>query len=271
MDGGRTSAGLVDAFTAARKRETNGALIAVQLAAPAGKVGGFEAAYRAARGRPGTVVHSLGGSSIAFVVPSCSAPEARAAAEEVRRALAPAPAAAGIANFYEFFPADGTPREIAREIERTALRRLAAAARRGGGISDTTDPEAPDEDRRPTVAVVEPDPVSVELLSAALDAAGFEVRSFQNGEAAFATIEASPPALVICEAMTPRLNGFAIRDRLRANPRLAGIPFVLVSHRKTEDMIRRAVEADIRHFFRKPLSIVEITGLARNLARGGAP
>ncbi len=93
------------------------------------------------------------------------------------------------------------------------------------------------------------------------------MHSFQNGEAAIASLEASPPSLVVCEAMTPRLNGFVIRERLRASPRLAAIPFILVSHRKTEEMIRRAVELDIRYFFRKPLSIVEIVGLAANLTR----
>jgi DNA-binding response OmpR family regulator len=124
---------------------------------------------------------------------------------------------------------------------------------------------------RPSVFVIEPDPVAVELLTAALDAAGFDVASFQNGEAAIASLEASPPSLVICEAMTPRLNGFVIRERLRASPRLEAIPFILVSHRKTEEMIRKAVEADIRHFFRKPLSIIEIVGLARNLTRRPPP
>ena len=136
-----------------------------------------------------------------------------------------------------------------------------------GGVCDTSDRAASGEEHGLKAFVIEPDPVSVELLSAALEAEGFAVSSFQNGEAAVASIEADPPSLVICEAMTPRLNGFVIHARLRATPRLAGIPFILVSHRKTEQMIRRAVEADIRHFFRKPLSIVEITGLARNLTR----
>jgi CheY-like chemotaxis protein len=227
---------------------------------------------RATKDRPGAVLHPLGGAAIGCIVPSCSAPEARAAAEAIRLALAPGAAAVGIADFYEFFTADGSPAEIADEIERTARHRLeAAAGGASGGVCDPTDAEAPRTERRPMVFVIEPDPVSVELLSAALDAAGFEVLSFQNGEAAVASLEASPPSLVICEAMTPRLNGFVIRERLRASPRLDAIPFILVSHRKTEDMIRRAVEADIRHFFRKPLSIVEIVGLAANLTRGRSP
>jgi CheY-like chemotaxis protein len=174
-------------------------------------------------------------------------------------------------NFYEFFMADGTAEDVAREIERVALQRLETAIHRGpGAVCDVSDPVMHQAASRPSVLVVEPDPVSVELLTAALEAAGFDVRTFQNGESALASLEASPPDLVICEAMTPRLNGFAIRERLRASAPLEAIPFILVSHRKTEELIRKAVDADIRHYLRKPLSITEIVGLAANLTRSAA-
>lgn len=268
MNDGQGHAKLVEVFAAARKREANGALLAVRPVPP-----DRLAAVRAAiRGTPGTFTYTLDGPTLACVVPEASAAEARAIAEGIRRALAPAAASVGIANFYRFFTADGTAADAARDIERIALHRVATASREaGGGVCEATDPSLPVPEDRKTVFLIEPDPVSVELLAAALDAAGFDVQSFQNGEAAMASLEASPPDLVICEAMTPRLNGFVIRERLLASPRLAGIPFVLVSHRKSEQMIRRAVELDVRHFFRKPLSIVEIVGLAANLTRGPSP
>lgn len=270
MDGDRGAIGLIGAFTEARKREANGALLAVQVRPDKGVGASLATVYRAIRERAGAVAHSLGGSTITWILPICSAPEARVAAEAVRASLAPAVSAVGIANFYEFFLSDGTPAEIAREIERTARHRLDAAVG-SGGVRDTSDRAATGGEHGLKVYVIEPDPVSVELLSAALEAVGFAVSSFQNGEAAVASIEADPPSLVICEAMTPRLNGFVIHDRMRATRRLAGIPFILICHRKTEEMIHRAVEADIRHFHRKPLSIVEITGLARNLTRSPPP
>ncbi len=227
MAAGNDRTDLADLFSSARARETNGALLAVR-PVPAGSRSPAdlrEALSRATKDRPGAVLHPLGGAAIGCIVPSCSAPEARATAEAIRRALAPGAAAVGIADFYEFFTADGSPAEIADEIERTARHRLeAAAGGASGGVCDPTDVEAPRTERRPAVFVIEPDPVSVELLSAALDAAGFEVFTFQNGEAAAASLEASPPSLVICEAMTPRLNGFVIRERLRASPRLDGDP-----------------------------------------------
>jgi CheY-like chemotaxis protein len=268
MEAGQDRAVLVEAFAAARKREANGALLAVGPVAP-----DRLAAVRAAiRGRPGVSTYPLEGRVLACVAPVASNAEARALAEGIRRALAPVAASVGIANFYRFFTADGTAADAAGEIERFALHRLATASREaGGGVCDATDPSLPVPEDRRSVFLIEPDPVSVELLAAALDAAGFDVQSFQNGEAAIASLEASPPDLVICEAMTPRLNGFVIRERLRASPRLAAIPFILVSHRKSEQMIRRAVDLDVRHFFRKPLSIVEVVGLAANLTRGSSP
>ena len=76
-----------------------------------------------------------------------------------------------------------------------------------------------------------------------------------------------PPAVIIAEAMAPRVNGFALREHLRSNALWNAIPFVLVSHKKNEDLIRKAVEVDIRHYFRKPISITEVVGLVSNLAR----
>jgi CheY-like chemotaxis protein len=263
-------------FERARERETNGALLAIGFDGSGPEDGArtdeSEAVRGAARGRPGVAVYRFDGPVHGCIVPACSAPEARAFAEEIRRGLAPSAVSVGIANFYRLFMADGTAAEAARELERIALHRLGTARGwPGGGVCDATDPSMPAAEARPAVFVIEPDPVSVELLTAALDAAGFEVLSFQNGEAAIASLEASPPNLVICEAMTPRLNGFVIRERLRASARLAAIPFILVSHRKTEVMIRKAVDADIRHFFQKPLSITEVVGLAVNLVGRPVP
>jgi len=268
MNSRQGRAALVEAFTAARTSETNGAFLAVRPMAS----DRLEAVRAATRTRPRVSLFTLEGPVLACIVPVASAAEARALAEAIRRALGPAAVSVGIANFYQFFTADGTAADAARDIERIAVHRLATAGREaGGGVCDATDPSLPVPEDRRSVFVIEPDPVAVELLAAALDAAGFDVRSFQNGEAAMASLAASPPDLVISEAMTPRRNGFVIRERLLSSPRLAAIPFILMSHRKSEPMIRRAVELDVRHFFRKPLSIVEIVGLSTNLTKGSSP
>ncbi len=60
-----------------------------------------------------------------------------------------------------------------------------------------------------------------------------------------------------------------LRDRLQTNALFRDIPFILISSKKTEEFIRKAVELDIRHYFKKPISVAEVTGLLKNLLRRG--
>ena len=171
-------------------------------------------------------------------------------------------------RFYEFFPADGAREQIALRLEQTALYRVSLAQKQGTNtICDNSEITSGAVAARPTVLIVEPDPGSIELLVQALEGAEFTVRVCEDGETALSLIQDTPPGVIICEAMTPRLNGFTIRERLQANALWNSIPFILVSHRKSEEMIRKAVDADIRHYFRKPVSITEVTGLVMNLTR----
>jgi diguanylate cyclase (GGDEF)-like protein len=281
---------LPEEFRQAREREANAALLVVKLDnlvalnARQGRNSGDEALraiayvlenYLTDPARSSHLVFRLGGPFFAYYAPQCSAPEARALAEEIRDQvqqsdlyLEPLTVSIGLANLYEFFLEEGTAAQIAQRIEQTALRRLELAEQQGTNtICDTSSMDVAVSPPRRTVLVVEPEPASLDLLVRALQASGLTVVACEDGEGALSLIEAAPPGVILCEAMTPRLNGFTIRERLRANALWNGIPFILMSHRKNEELIRKAVELDIRHYFRKPLCITEVAGLIVNLTR----
>jgi diguanylate cyclase (GGDEF)-like protein len=284
---------LPDEFVRAREAETNGALLAIKLDniiainSVHGREGGDEAlravaqilsSYRAgAPERSSSLAFKLSGPVFGYFIPSCSAPAARQAAEYLLSVASQSELflerltiSVGLVNMYEFFMEEGTQQQLALRIEQTALYRMGIAESQGRNtVCDASDTSEAATSAHPTILVVEPDPLSIELLIQALESAGFVVHSREDGESAVAFIQATPPSLVICEAMTPRLNGFDIRQRLRASSLWNAIPFILVSHKKNEDLIRKAVENDIRYFFRKPLSIAEVVGLAGNLLKGG--
>jgi diguanylate cyclase (GGDEF)-like protein len=281
-------------FRRARERESNAALLAVgvdgltALNARHGRASGDEAlravAYvlenrRAEAGHAADRVFHLGGPSFACYLPEASAPQARAAAEElldrVRRSelyLERLTVSIGLVNLYEFFLEEGPADQIARRIEQASLARLSLAQEQAAGtICDSPSLGRLTAPARQTVLVVEPEPGSVDLLLRSLQAAGLTVVACEDGESALSLIEAVTPGVVLCEAMTPRLNGFTIRERLRSSALWNAIPFILMSHRKNEELIRKAVELDIRHYFRKPLSITEVVGLIVNLMRRSPP
>jgi diguanylate cyclase (GGDEF)-like protein len=233
---------------------------------------------RAAPGRESHVAVRLGGPLFGYYAPICSAPQARAIAEEILgaarepgRALMRPDVSVAIVNLHEYFLDDGTDAQIAESIEREALARLAVAEARGGNtICDSSQGAMAATRARPSVLIVEPELASLQMLASALEAGDLTVRVCGDGETAMTLIQSDTPQVVIAAAMAPRLNGFELRERLRTNALWAAIPYILVSHKKNEDLVRRAVDLDIRHYFRKPLSIVEVAGLVSNLTRDAA-
>ena len=230
---------------------------------------------RSSPGKESHLVFKLSGPVFGYYIPACSAPEGRAIAEEIRDRVTNSDlyigrltVSLGVVNLYEFFTEEGTREEIALRIEQTAFHRLTTAERAGGNtVCDSSDITEDAISARPVVLIVDPEPQSMELLIRALEAAELTVKTCADGESAVSFIQASPPGAIICEAMTPQLNGFTVRDRMRANALWNAIPFILVSHKKTEEFIRKAVEGKILHFLKKPLSVAEVVGLVTNLTR----
>jgi diguanylate cyclase (GGDEF)-like protein len=277
-------------FARARDREANAALLAIKLDDIVGinerygRARGDEALRALAqvlqnvRGQPGRenqVAFKLSGPLFGYYLPQASAPEARALAEQIHEQVQQSQSfpqrltvSIGIVNFYELFLEDGSREQLALRLEQTMMHRLAIAGRMGANtICDSSQTSAAAVSSRPTVLLVDPDPGSMELLVRSLESADLAVQVCPEGESALAAVEAAAPGLILCEAMCPRLNGFTLRERLQTNALWNAIPFILVSHRKNEDLIRKAVERDIRHFFRKPVSLTEVVGLVINLTR----
>jgi len=67
------------------------------------------------------------------------------------------------------------------------------------------------------------------LAERTLTARGFQVETAPDGEEALARIAARQPALVLLDAMLPRIHGFEVARRLRADPRTRHVPVVMMT------------------------------------------
>jgi CheY-like chemotaxis protein len=62
-----------------------------------------------------------------------------------------------------------------------------------------------------------------------LAAKGFQVETAPDGEEALARVAARRPALVLLDAMLPRIHGFEVARRLRADPRTREVPVIMMT------------------------------------------
>ena len=70
---------------------------------------------------------------------------------------------------------------------------------------------------------------NVKLLEAKLSAEYFEVVTAFNGQEALVKIEEHSPDIVLLDVMMPGMDGFEVCRRIKANPKTAHIPVVMVT------------------------------------------
>ena len=85
-----------------------------------------------------------------------------------------------------------------------------------------------------SVLVVDDSLVSRQKLGRSLEALGFDPIVAVDGMDALGLLERIRPLLILTDIEMPRLDGFALVRRVRARPKLAGVPVVIVSNRGSE-------------------------------------
>ena len=79
------------------------------------------------------------------------------------------------------------------------------------------------------VLVVEDIPHILEFLAITLRFKGYPVVSATNGQEALVLAEQEHPALVVTDILMPKMDGFALLQKLRTNPRLHNVPVIILS------------------------------------------
>ncbi|MFE1349772.1 ATP-binding protein, partial [Streptomyces sp. NPDC058757] len=102
-----------------------------------------------------------------------------------------------------------------------------------------------------------------EYLTRLLSGAGYEVRGVRDGQEALAAIRAQVPDLVVSDVMMPRLDGLALVTALRADPRTATVPVVLLSARAGQEASVEGLRAGSDDYLVKPFAAVELLARVR--------
>ena len=120
----------------------------------------------------------------------------------------------------------------------------------------------------PRILIADDSVMNAELLEAHLDGSGFETRIVTNGEDTLAAARDWKPDIILLDVMMPRLSGFEVCRRLRADPATRAVGVLMVTALDQPTDVEQAVAAGTDDFITKPINKTELLLRVRALLEG---
>ena len=121
------------------------------------------------------------------------------------------------------------------------------------------------------VLVVEDDPAIQELIRFTLQKAGLKPIAALSAEEAQAALNAELPDVVLIDWMLPKVSGLALARELRAAPRTARLPLIMVTAKGEEGDRVAGLESGADDYLVKPFSPRELVARIQAVLRRRAP
>jgi DNA-binding response OmpR family regulator len=118
--------------------------------------------------------------------------------------------------------------------------------------------DAPARDR-PLVLAADDDEDMLELVAFRLERSGYTVLRARDGEEALDLARSERPDLAVLDVMMPKLDGFELTRRLRAEEATSGMPIILLTARAQDADLDRGFGSGADDYIRKPFSPQELS------------
>lgn len=115
------------------------------------------------------------------------------------------------------------------------------------------------------VLIVDDEPNIVAALEFLLEKNGYEVRAAGNGAEALEQLDMFRPDLVLLDVMVPKLSGYEVCQRMRAEPRWRDIKIVMLSAKGREVEVNKGMSLGADLYVTKPFSSTELVATIHRL------
>lgn len=119
----------------------------------------------------------------------------------------------------------------------------------------------------PKIVIADDNLQNVELLEAYLSDFDCEIRTAHDGEQTLQVVDEFHPDVLLLDVMMPRLSGFEVCKKIRANPATKDLLILMVTALNEAADFERGVQAGTDDFLTKPVNKIELLCRIRSLLR----
>ena len=145
-----------------------------------------------------------------------------------------------------------------------AMTRAAIATPEAPVLEDSAEPQAP------LVLVVDDSLTVRRVTQRLLQREGYRVTLAKDGLEGLEKLNEERPAVLLSDIEMPRMDGFDLVRNLRADPKLADLPVIMITSRIAQKHRDYAAELGVDHYLGKPYSEEDLLSLVARYARAAA-
>jgi two-component system alkaline phosphatase synthesis response regulator PhoP len=124
-----------------------------------------------------------------------------------------------------------------------------------------------DEQKIPTVLVVDDNVQNLELLQAYLEELDVNTVAAYDGQQAMDCIRTNEPDLILLDVMMPKMSGFEVCKRLKKDPKTSDIPVIMVTALNELGDIERGIDSGTDDFLTKPVNKWELVTRVKTMLK----
>ena len=121
------------------------------------------------------------------------------------------------------------------------------------------------------VLIVDDEAPIREMLTLALEMAGYECLEADNAQAAMTQVVDARPDLILLDWMMPGTSGIELARRLKKDPMTGDIPIIMLTAKGDEDNKVQGLEAGADDYITKPFSPRELVARLKAVLRRTSP
>jgi CheY-like chemotaxis protein len=100
-------------------------------------------------------------------------------------------------------------------------------------------------------------------LQDALRREGYQVLTANDGVEGLKIAFSARPDLILCDAVMPRMDGYALMRAIKANPATSQIPMILLTSKSSAEEEHRALKSGFHDFITKPMMTIRVVSRVR--------
>ncbi len=106
--------------------------------------------------------------------------------------------------------------------------------------------------KKPKILIVDDEPFNVDYLEQELEDLNYETITAVNGQDALEKIASESPDLILLDIMMPVMDGYAVLEKVKANPVMRDIPIIVISANNDLQSVVKGIQLGAEDYLPKP-------------------